>query len=141
MRKILKLRKKCIYVFLALTVILSGICFGASSGEYKWQQSTASGSCVFQLRDSVYGGNEICTGDLLGHKSIDIQENQLSNSGSDLKVNIRIDTEAAVMLYAVLFLYCVFMRKEYLCIEKRVNSRRVIIRYIHHQDGEKSILS
>ena len=128
--------RKALYIFLTLAVILSGICFGAQKSEYKWQQGRMSVPATLQLRESTYGGNEICTGDLLGLKNINVQEKEAVNTQSDLRINIY----AIVMLFIILFVFAVFVRKEYLCVEKWVSSRRIIIRYIHHQDGEKGVL-
>lgn len=92
---------------------------------------------TLQLRENTYGGNEICTGDLLGLKNVNVQEKEAVNTQGDLRINIC----AIVMLFIMMFVFAVFVHKEYLCVEKWVSSRRIIIRYIHHQDGEKGVLS
>lgn len=69
--KAFKTNKKLIYIFLVLSIILSGMYFGTDNEEFRCNKSGGtSASYVYQVIDDTYGGNEICMGEILGLKDI-----------------------------------------------------------------------
>ena len=71
--KSFKTNKKLIYIFLVLSIILSGMYFGTDNEEFRCNKSGGtSASYVYQVIDDTYGGNEICMGEMLGLKDINV---------------------------------------------------------------------
>ena len=119
--KSFKTNKKLIYIFLVLSIILSGMYFGTDNEEFRCNKSGGtSASYVYQVIDDTYGGNEICMGEMLGLKDINVfQTKDIISYRYNMKINFSFD------------LILLEFKNQYI-------RRKIIITYIHNQDGEKS---
>jgi len=88
--KSFKTNKKLIYIFLVLSIILSGMYFGTDNEEFRCNKSGGtSASYVYQVIDDTYGGNEICMGEMLGLKDINVfQAKDIISYRYNLKIKL-----------------------------------------------------
>ena len=104
--KSFKTNKKLIYIFLVLSIILSGMYFGTDNEEFRCNKSGGtSASYVYQVIDDTYGGNEICMGEMLGLKYINVfQTKDIISYRYNLKINFSfalILLEFIIMIFSV----------------------------------------
>ena len=126
--KSFKTNKKLIYIFLALSIILSGMYFGTDNEEFRCNKSGGtSASYVYQVIDDTYGGNEICMGEILGLKDI-----------NSYRYNLKINFSFALILLEFIIMIFFSMNYYYIHEKNQYIRRKIIITYIHNQDGEKS---
>lgn len=113
--KSFKTNKKLIYIFLVLSIILSGMYFGTDNEEFRCNKSGGtSASYVYQVIDDTYGGNEICMGEMLGLKDINVfQTKDIISYRYNLKINFSfalILLEFIIMFFSVLIII-IYMKK------------------------------
>ena len=126
--KAFKTNKKLIYIFLVLSIILSGMYFGTDNEEFRCNKSGGtSASYVYQVIDDTYGGNEICMGEILGLKDI-----------NSYRYNLKINFSFALILLEFIIMIFFIMNYYYIHEKNQYIRRKIIITYIHNQDGEKS---
>lgn len=126
--KAFKTNKKLIYIFLILSIILSGMYFGTDNEEFRCNKSGGtSASYVYQVIDDTYGGNEICMGEILGLKDI-----------NSYRYNLKINFSFALILLEFIIMIFFSMNYYYIHEKNQYIRRKIIITYIHNQDGEKS---
>ena len=126
--KAFKTNKKLIYIFLVLSIILSGMYFGTDNEEFRCNKSGGtSASYVYQVIDDTYGGNEICMGEILGLKDI-----------NSYRYNLKINFSFALILLEFIIMIFFSMNNYYIHEKNQYIRRKIIITYIHNQDGEKS---
>ena len=126
--KAFKTNKKLIYIFLVLSIILSGMYFGTENEEFRCNKSGGtSASYVYQVIDDTYGGNEICMGEILGLKDI-----------NSYRYNLKINFSFALILLEFIIMIFFSMNYYYIHEKNQYIRRKIIITYIHNQDGEKS---
>ncbi len=126
--KAFKTNKKLIYIFLVLSIILSGMYFGTDNEEFRCNKSGGtSASYVYQVIDDTYGGNEICMGEILGLKDI-----------NSYRYNLKINFSFALILLEFIIMIFFSMNYYYIHEKNQYIRRKIIITYIHNQDGEKS---
>lgn len=126
--KSFKTNKKLIYIFLVLSIILSGMYFGTDNEEFRCNKSGGtSASYVYQVIDDTYGGNEICMGEILGLKDI-----------NSYRYNLKINFSFALILLEFIIMIFFSMNYYYIHEKNQYIRRKIIITYIHNQDGEKS---
>lgn len=126
--KAFKTNKKLIYIFLVLSIILSGMYFGTDNEEFRCNKSGGtSASYVYQVIDDTYGGNEICMGEILGLKDI-----------NSYRYNLKINFSFALILLEFIIMIFFSMNYYYIHEKNQYIRRKIIITYIHNQDGKKS---
>ena len=126
--KAFKTNKKLIYIFLVLSIIISGMYFGTDNEEFRCNKSGGtSASYVYQVIDDTYGGNEICMGEILGLKDI-----------NSYRYNLKINFSFALILLEFIIMIFFSMNYYYIHEKNQYIRRKIIITYIHNQDGEKS---
>ena len=134
--KSFKINKKLIYIFLVLSIILSGMYFGTDNEEFRCNKSGGtSASYVYQVIDDTYGGNEICMGEILGLKDINVFQTKDINS---YRYNLKINFSFALILLEFIIMIFFSMNYYYIHEKNQYIRRKIIITYIHNQDGEKS---
>ena len=106
--KSFKTNKKLIYIFLVLSIILSGMYFGTDNEEFRCNKSGGtSASYVYQVIDDTYGGNEICMGEMLGLKDINVfQAKDIISYRYNLKINFSF---ALILLEFIIII--IYMKK------------------------------
>ena len=126
--KAFKTNKKLIYIFLVLSIILSGMYLGTDNEDFRCNKSGGtSASYVYQVIDDTYGGNEICMGEILGLKDI-----------NSYRYNLKINFSFALILLEFIIMIFFSMNYYYIHEKNQYIRRKIIITYIHNQDGEKS---
>ena len=120
--KAFKTNKKLIYIFLVLSIILSGMYFGTDNEEFRCNKSGGtSASYVYQVIDDTYGGNEICMGEILGLKDI-----------NSYRYNLKINFSFALILLEFIIMIFFSMNYYYIHEKNQYIRRKIIITYIHN---------
>lgn len=102
--------------------------FGTDNEEFRCNKSGGtSASYVYQVIDDTYGGNEICMGEILGLKDI-----------NSYRYNLKINFSFALILLEFIIMIFFSMNYYYIHEKNQYIRRKIIITYIHNQDGEKS---
>ena len=125
--KSFKTNKKLIYIFLVLSIILSGMYFGTDNEEFRCNKSGGtSASYVYQVIDDTYGGNEICMGEMLGLKYINVfQTKDIISYRYNLKINF------SFALILLEFIIMIFFSMNYYYIHEKLLYLQLQVQYLH----------
>ena len=130
--KAFKTNKKLIYIFLVLSIILSGMYFGTDNEEFRCNKSGGtSASYVYQVIDDTYGGNEICMGEILGLKDI-----------NSYRYNLKINFSFALILLE--FIIMIFFSMNYYYIHEKnqyIRRRKLLLHIFIIRMEKKAVLS
>lgn len=137
--KSFKTNKKLIYIFLVLSIILSGMYFGTDNEEFRCNKSGGtSASYVYQVIDDTYGGNEICMGEILGLKDINVfQTKDIISYRYNLKINF------SFALILLEFIIMIFFSMNYYYIHEKINTyaEKLLLHIFIIRMEKKAVLS